>query len=105
MSTFHYGVLLRRSATLSHDDFLKTWLGPHRGLAEGLPGLVTARFLPGTEVSGFPLAYDGLGLLSFTSPEEALTAFASETGQQLRSHTATFAQSDQAIRQFFTEPS
>jgi EthD domain len=104
MSTFHYGVLLRRSAALSHDEFLKTWLGPHRELAEGLPGLVTARFLPGAEVSGFPLVYDGLGLLSFRSPEEALAAFASGTGKELRSHTATFAQSAQAIRQFFTDP-
>jgi hypothetical protein len=105
MSTFHYGVLLRRSPALTHDEFLKTWLGPHRDLAAGLPGLITARFLPGTEVSGFPLVYDGLGLLSFTSPEEALSAFGSGTGKELRSHTATFAQSDQAIRQFFTEPS
>ena len=77
---------------------------PHRELAQGLPGLVTARFLPGTEVSSFPLVYDGLGLLSFGSAQEALDAFASATGKELRSHTATFARSDEAIRQFFTDP-
>jgi hypothetical protein len=104
MTMFHYGVLLKRSGLLSHEDFLKTWLGPHRELAQGLPGLVTARFLPGTEVSGFPLVYDGLGLLSFGSAQEALDAFASGTGKELRSHTATFARSDEAIRQFFTDP-
>ncbi len=104
MTMFHYGVLLKRSGSLSHEDFLKTWLGPHRELAQGLPGLVTARFLPGTEVSSFPLVYDGLGLLSFGSAQEALDAFASATGKELRSHTATFARSDEAIRQFFTDP-
>lgn len=76
MTMLHYGVLLKRSGSLSHEDFLKTWLGAHKELAQGLPGLVTARFLPGTEVSGFPLVYDGLGLLSFGSAQEALDAFA-----------------------------
>ena len=38
MTMFHYGVLLKRSATLSHDDFLKTWLGPTGNWPRGFPG-------------------------------------------------------------------
>jgi uncharacterized protein (TIGR02118 family) len=95
-------VLLRRAGTLSRAQFLRAWLDEHRALAERLPGLREVRLLPVAEPPG--AGFDGVGLLFFDSRAALDGALASEAAVALRAHTATFAQSDAAIRLLLSEP-
>lgn len=74
--------------------FLTTWLGEHRALALQLPGVLDAVFMPTAEAN----EVDGVGLLSFASSDDLQRALSSDVAQRLRTHTATFADSDAAVR-------
>jgi len=91
-----YCVLLARREDISHDEFLRTWLGEHRTLIGELPGLVDVQLLPVADpAAGGP---DGVGLLYFRNGAELATALASPAALRLREHTATFARSAEATR-------
>jgi uncharacterized protein (TIGR02118 family) len=98
-------VLLQRAEGVGVETFRERWIGEHLPMAEGLPGVRAVRFLPAVQgLEAFPVAFEGLGLLTFESVEAALGAFSSEAGRALRAHTATFAASDRAVRQFYRDP-
>jgi uncharacterized protein (TIGR02118 family) len=96
-----YCVLLRRSGGVSRTQFLRRWLDEHRKLAEQLPGLDGVRLLPVEEPAD---GFDGVGLLFFASRKAMESALASPAAARLRSHTATFADSDASIRMLLSDP-
>jgi hypothetical protein len=96
-----YCVVLTRREDRTREEFLNAWLGEHRQLVEALPGLVKAYFLPVTEPS--ERGPDGIGLLFFRDTTDLSAALASEEAKQLRAHTATFAQSEHAVRLILSE--
>jgi hypothetical protein len=96
-----YCVLLRRSGSVSRAEFLRCWLDEHQKLAERLPGLDGVRLLPVEEPAD---GFDGVGLLFFASRDAMDSALGSEAAARLRSHTATFADSEAAIRMLLSDP-
>jgi hypothetical protein len=98
-------VLLPRTEGVGVETFRERWIGEHLPMAEGLPGVRAVRFLPAVQgLEAFPVRFEGLGLLTFETVDAALASFSSEAGQALRAHTATFAASDRALRQFYSDP-
>jgi uncharacterized protein (TIGR02118 family) len=96
----YYTVMLRRRSDLTHEDFVRVWLGEHLPLANRLPGLIEARFMPRAEGVA-PAAEeppDGLGVLVFASVADLEAALATPAAVELRLHTSTFADSDAAVR-------
>jgi uncharacterized protein (TIGR02118 family) len=102
----YYTVVLRRRSDLTHAEFEQAWLGEHLPLAKRLPGLVEARFLPrepdASQTDDDPP--DGVGLLVFESVADLDAALATPAAAQLRRHTATFADSDRAVRLVARDP-
>jgi hypothetical protein len=90
----HYCVVLKRRPDVTRAEFLALWLGEHRALALQLPGVLDAVFMPTAEDD----EVDGVGLLSFASPDDLRHALSSDVAKQLRAHTATFSDSDAAVR-------
>jgi uncharacterized protein (TIGR02118 family) len=98
----YYTVVLWRRSDLTHDEFRRIWLGEHLPMAQQLPGLIEAKFLP--RANEDDTAPDGLGLLTFASHDELVSALASPQSRALRAHTATFADSEAAVRLIAEDP-
>lgn len=90
-----YVVMLARRSDVDRAEFRRRWIEEHGPLAAALPGLVRAELLPAVE-SDAP--FDGVGILEFADRAALDEALASPAAAELRSHTATFADSDRAIR-------
>lgn len=95
-----YVVLLRRRTDITRETFCKHWLANHLSLVKQLPGLRAYVFSPSMDVEDYAASYDGVGELWFDDIESAMAAFQSETGQRVRADTATFADSEHALRLF-----
>jgi uncharacterized protein (TIGR02118 family) len=71
--------LIRRPASMSHDEFRSWWLDHHAPLVRGLPDL--RRYTISVTDDGDP--YDGVAELWYDSVEAMDGSFASELGQEV----------------------
>jgi hypothetical protein len=67
--------LVRGREGLERERFLEHWLGPHREHVTAMEGVVAARFYVVESWTPGPSAWDGLGLLGFSSDDDARAAF------------------------------
>jgi uncharacterized protein (TIGR02118 family) len=100
-----YVAVLTRRPGSSTEEFLTAWLGEHQQLARALPLVRRVEFQPSVEVAGLPTSYDGVGFLEYDSVADLQASLASEQALALRAHTATFADSDAAVRAVVGPPS
>lgn len=100
----HYVVMLYRRPELSQEQFESAWIGEHLQLARALPGLVAAEFLPRAQTGHGDTGPHGVGRLIFESVQSLEFALGTPAAAELREHTATFADSDAAIRMIAREP-
>lgn len=94
----HYVVMLYRRADHTQEQFEAAWLGEHLALAQTLPGIVAAEFLPRVQRGDDDPGPHGVGRLVFESTDALARALDTSTAVELREHTATFADSDASIR-------
>lgn len=90
-----YVVVLPRRVDISAAEFRRRWIDEHGPLAASLPGLIRGELLPSVDPDA---GYGGVGILYFEDVESLDRALASDEARRLRDHTATFADSDDAIR-------
>jgi uncharacterized protein (TIGR02118 family) len=93
-----YVALLRRRAGTTRSEFLDAWLGEHRRLAGALPRVRLVEFTPTISIDGSAPEFDGVGFLEFDSLADLQHSLATPDAAALRIHTATFADSDAAVR-------
>ena len=83
--------MLRRRDGGALEDFLATWLGEHRSMAQALPLVRRVAFHPTVRGPGPDPDYDGVGFLDYDSRADLERSLSSPEAGRLRQHTGTFA--------------